>query len=277
MNSEKLIINAALTGTIPTKEMNPYVPLTPAEIAKDAKRVYELGASIIHLHARKADGTPTYEKNIFKDIIKRIRDQCNDVILTVSTSGRKTKDIKQRLEVLELNGYEKPDMGSMTLGSMNFIEGYNLNPPDTIRKFLELMKQAGIKPELEIFDSGMANYASYLYRKGYLKGIQYTNLLLGSLGSIPATPRHLINLVDELHENMLWAATGVGRFAFHMQNLAIAMGGNVRVGIEDTIHMDAEKHELATNEKLVMRVKRVAETMGREIATPGEVRTLLNL
>lgn len=274
MNSKKLIINVALTGIIPTKDQNPFVPLTPQEIARDAKKVSALGTSIIHIHARGKDGAPTYKKKIYKEIIGRVRDECGDIIITVSTSGRRTKNIAQRMEVLELDGDSKPDMASLTLGSMNFKQDFSLNPPETIALLIETMRHAGIKPELEIFDSGMATYASYLFKNTYLEGVHYANLILGSIGTMAATPKNLVHLVDELHEKILWGATGVGQFAFDIQRLSIAMGGHVRVGLEDSIYMDAEKSELATNEKLVMRVRKVAEAIGREIATTKEVREL---
>lgn len=277
MKSEKLIINAALTGIVPTKDQNPYVPLSPAEIAADAEKVCELGASMLHIHARDNDGKPTYRKEIYKEIIERIRDRCSDVIIAVSTSGRRTKELSHRMEVLELRGNVKPDMASLTLGSMNFPQEYSVNSPEAILGLLSKMKEAEIKPELEIFDTGMANYAKFLLRKKHLEGRCYGNLLLGSLGTMPAAPRNFVHLVDELPENLLWAATGVGQFAFDVQCLAIAAGGHVRVGIEDSIYMDKEKTELATNEKLVRRIRGVAESMGREVASPREVRTILNL
>ena len=275
MKHEKLIINAALTGIIPTKEQNPHVPLTPQEIAEDVKKVYDLGASIVHIHARDKDGNPFHKKEIYKEIIGRIREKCEDVIITVSTSGRRTKDLKDRMEVLELDGEFKPDMASLTLGSMNFKEDCTMNPPESIILFLDSMRSSGIKPELEIFDTGMANYAKYLFKRGYLQGTYYCNLLLGSLGTMPATPRNLIHLTDELPEKLIWGATGVGRFAFEIQCLSIAIGGHVRVGIEDSIYMDRDTLELATNEKLVLRIRTVAEAMGREIATPKEARKIL--
>ncbi|MCR4289246.1 MAG: 3-keto-5-aminohexanoate cleavage protein [Candidatus Scalindua sp.] len=277
MLSDKLVINVALTGNVPSKDQTPYVPVTPQEIADDAERVCNLGASILHIHARDKDGNSTYKKEIYKEIIERIRERCGDVIIAVSTSGRRTKDLKHRMEVLELRGHFKPDMASLTLGSMNFLNDYSLNPTEVIIELIETMRNAEIRPELEIFDSGMINYAKFLLKKGRLEGIYYANLILGSLGTMPATPMNLVHLVDELSDNLLWAATGVGQFSLDMQCLSIAIGGNVRVGIEDSIYMDNEKTELATNEKLVLRVRRIAEAMGRVIATPNEVRKILGL
>lgn len=277
MESNKIIINAALTGIIPTKEQNPHVPVTPEEIADDAKRVYDLGTSIVHIHARDKNGKPSHKKEIYKEIIEKIREKCGNMIITVSTSGRRVRNLEERIEVLELDGDSKPDMASLTLGSLNFQEDCSMNPPEAIISLLNTVKAAGIKPELEIFDTGMANYAKYLFKKGYLKGTHYVNLLLGSLGTIAATPKNLLHLIEELPEELVWGATGIGRFAFDVQCISTAIGGHVRIGIEDSIYMDKDKSELATNEKLVLRIKRVAEAMGREIAAPKEVRRILDL
>ncbi len=272
----KLIINVALTGNVPTKELTPHVPISPEEIADDAKKVYDLGASIVHIHARDSNGCPTYKKEIFREIILRIREKCEDVIITVSTSGRKVKDVGKRLEVIELDGDAKPDMASLTLGSMNFINDASVNHPRDIIFMLKQIREAGLKPELEIFDTGMVNYADYLFKKKYLEGVNYANLIFGSLGTMPATPKSLINIVEELGERMIWAASGIGSFAFQIQCLAVAVGGHVRVGVEDSIYMNGSR-ELATNQKLVARVRKVAEALEREIMTVQEVRQNLGI
>ncbi len=274
---DKLIINAALTGIMPSKKDNPFVPITPEEIADDAKRVYDLGASIVHIHARDKNGNPCSKKEIYKEIIERIRDKCSDIIITVSTSRRRTKSLEERIEVLSLEGDVKPEMASLTMGSLNFMHDCSINPPEAIMSLLNAMHASGIKPELEVFDFGMANYAKYLFKKGYLNGNYYCNLILGSLGTIAATPRNLMHLVDELPEELKWGATGVGRYAFDVQCIAIATGGHVRVGLEDSLYLDKNKRELATNEKLVLRVVKIAEAMGRKIATSKEVRELLKI
>jgi uncharacterized protein (DUF849 family) len=274
MNSLKLIINAALTGIVPTKKQTPFVPVTPEEIARDAKRVYDLGASIVHIHARDKNGDPTHKKGIYREIILRIREKCEDIIITVSTSGRKTRKLDERLEVLDLDGDAKPDMASLTLGSLNFINDVSISHPRDILLMLGKIHAAGLKPELEIFDTGMANFAKHLFKTNRIQGPQYANLILGSLGTMPATPRDLFHLVSSLPDGCMWAATGVGSFTFQTQCLSISAGGHVRVGIEDTIFMNG-KRELATNEKLTQRIRRVADAMEREVMTATELRALL--
>jgi 3-keto-5-aminohexanoate cleavage enzyme len=273
----KLIINVALTGIVPTKSENPHLPVTPVEIAEDARRVCRLGASILHVHARDEHGRPTHRKEIFGEIIARIREHCPEVVITATTSGRRVAHPDLRFEVLELQGDRKPDMASLMLGSLNFLQEASINPPEFILRLLGVMNGAGVRPELEILDTGMANYAGYLYRKGFLEGPCFTNLILGSIGTMPATPRDLVHLTESLPPQSIWAATGVGRFALPMQRLGMAMGGHVRVGLEDSVYMNGDKREPATNEKLVSRVVRMAEAMERELATPREVRRALGL
>lgn len=277
MKSNALIINVALTGHVPTKEQTPHVPITPEEIADDAENVYALGASIVHVHARDRSGRPTRDETVYADIIRRIRDRCPDLVVVASTSARDTDDLEGRMRVLSLDGDVKPDMASLTLGSLNFMKGCSVTPPEAIRRLVATMLKNGIMPELEVFDIGMANYAQYLIDHMKLPAPLYANLILGSLGSLPSTPANLVHLVNELPEEIVWGATGIGRFAFTTQRLAMAMGGHVRVGIEDSIYMDGEKTRPATNEQLVERVRRLADAMDREIASPSEVRALLNL
>ena len=274
MSNQKLIINAALTGIVPSKQQTPFVPITPEEIANDAKSVYDLGASMVHIHARDKSGAHTADKEVYREIILRIREKCEDLIITVSTSGRRTKSLRERLQVIELDGDAKPDMASLTLGSLNFMNEASVTPPQDILTMLETIIASGLKPELEVFDTGMANFAAHLFNKKLIQGPQYMNLLLGSLGTMPATPKDLFHLVGSVPEECIWAATGVGKFAFPTQCLSIAAGGHVRVGIEDGIFMNRQK-ELATNPKLIERVRRVAEAMGRPIMTARELRTVL--
>jgi 3-keto-5-aminohexanoate cleavage enzyme len=274
MDDCKLIINAALTGIIPTRDQTPHVPITPAEIAREAKQVYDLGAGMVHIHARDKEGNPTSDKEVYREIILRIREKCEDMVIIVSTSGRRAKSLHERLAVIELDGDAKPDMASLTLGSLNFRNDVSITHPRDLLFMLQKITEAGLKPELEIFDAGMANYAMYLFDQKYLRGRHYANLILGSLGTMPANPKSLFHLVDGLPETCLWAATGIGRTAFQVQCLAIAAGGHVRVGIEDGIYLNRNK-ELATNAALVRRVQQVAEAMGREIMTAAECRALL--
>jgi len=268
-----LIITLAPTGMIPTRADTPNVPLTPEEIARDAYRAYQLGASVVHVHARDQQGLPTYKKKIFQDIFVRIREQCPEMIICATTSGRVHPQVEHRAEVLETG----PEMASLTMGSLNFPCYSSVNPLETIKSLAQFMKEKGIRPELEIFEPGFINTALYLYRKGYLTAPMHFNMLLGSLGSIPGDLRDLVYLVESLPPNSTWSATGIGRFQTQINVGAILMGGHVRVGIEDSIYYNYHKKELATNENLVRRIVRMAEEIGREIATPKEARAILGM
>jgi 3-keto-5-aminohexanoate cleavage enzyme len=277
MQRDKLIINAAVTGMIPTKEDNPHVPVTPDEIAEDCRLCYQAGASIFHLHARDENGKPTYRSDLFREIITKVRSVCQDAIICVSTSGRVYKSLEQRAEVLDLDGNAKPDMASLTLGSLNFPQHASVNEPQTIQALAQKMNEKGIVPELEIFDMGMLDYAKYLIGRKILREPFYFNLLLGSLGTLAATPFNLSALVTHLPPNSTWAAAGIGKFQFYVNSLAIVMGGHVRVGLEDNIFMDDKKTKPATNLMLVERLVKLAGIVEREICNPHEARSMIGI
>ncbi len=274
---EKLIINAAITGMVPTREDNPHVPITPDEIAEDCFRCCQIGASIVHLHARDESGAPTYRSDVYREIIGKVRQACPDVIICASTSGRVFGRLEQRSAVLELEGDLKPEMASLTLGSMNFPKQASVNDPAMIRALADIMRERGIVPELEIFDLGMIDYARYLIDRKVLREPFYFNQLLGSLGTLSATPFHLATLVQSLPAASTWAAAGIGRFQFFVNAMAITMGGHVRVGLEDHLYMDPRKEHLATNPALLERLVRLAHAAERDIATPPEARTMIGI
>lgn len=270
---EKLIIKLAPTGMIPTKDQTMHVPITPEEIAVDTYKAYRLGASVVHVHARDEQGRPTHKKERFKEIFKLINEKCPDIIICATTSGRVTLQVEHRSEVLAL----KPEMASLTVGSMNFPNYPSVNSFQTLRNLAKVMRENDILPELEIFESGFINTANYLAKKGDLKQPMHFNLLLGSLGSIPADMKDLVYLVGSLPPVSTWSATGIGRFQTKINVAAMLMGGHVRVGIEDSIYYNYPKKELSTNEVLVKRIVRLAKDLGREIATPDEAREILGI
>ena len=272
-----LIINVCLTGMVPMKSDNPHVPITSEEIIEDAAKVIEAGATMLHVHAREKDGTPTWKPEIFAHIIEGIRDIDKEVIITATTSGRVFTDFEHRSAVLELDGKAKPDMASLTLGSLNFPTSASVNAPEIVQKLAKRMQEQGIQPELEVFELGMLNYAFHLQRKGFFDTSCYVNFLLGSLGTTPARVFDLCNLVRELPQKWVWGGTGIGRYQLPINMAAMIMGGNVRVGLEDNLFFDNEKTKPATNPGLVQRLVRIAHEMGRTIAKPREVRKRLNL
>ncbi|MEZ5564492.1 MAG: GNAT family N-acetyltransferase [Gammaproteobacteria bacterium] len=273
-----LIINVCPTGMIPTRLSTPHVPLTVDEIIRDAIAVADAGAQMVHLHARdETTGQPTSETRYFERILTGIRRERPELICCVTTSGRNWPEFERRSEVLLLKGDAQPDMASLTLGSLNFLTGPSSNAIHTIERLAMCMRENDIKPELEIFDSGMINLAKYLERHGILSGTKYFNLLLGNLNTAAATIGDLSHLVAALPENSVWSAAGLGSFQLPMNVAAILAGGNVRVGLEDNIHYDAGRTRLATNVELVQRLARIAQEFERPLATCAQVREMLGL
>jgi 3-keto-5-aminohexanoate cleavage enzyme len=274
----ELIVNFCPTGMIPTKAMTPHVPVSPAEVIDEACSALERGVAIVHLHARDDQGKPTYRGEIYETMILGIRRHFPDAITCVSCSGRNFPEFEHRSEVLELTGAARPDLASLTLTTLDFPTGTSQNDPEMVIALGEKMVARGIKPELECFDFGMINAGNMLIGKGLLgEPPYYFNLLLGSRYSVPATARHLSNMIQDLPPKSLWSAAGVGLFQLPMNTLAIAMGGHCRTGLEDNIYHGFDRTRLATNQGLVDRIALLAETFGRELASPARARTLLGL
>lgn len=274
---DKVIINAAITGMVPMKKDNPDVPVSNDEIVADARRCWEAGASIIHVHAREADGTPTHRGEVYGDIFRRVREACPGLLISGSTSGRRVSELEKRAEVLEPSPGLHPDLASLTLGSLNFRTGASVNAPEIIQGLACAMRERGIVPELEMFDFGMLDYAHYLIREGILAKPFYGNILLGSLGTLSASSYNLAAMVRNLPEGMTWSATGIGRYQFQINALALSMGGHVRVGLEDNLWYDDARTLPASNPGLIERIVRLAHAMGREIASPDETRAMIGM
>lgn len=275
---EPLIINFTPTGMLMMKEDTPYVPLNVKEIVEEVRAAYNLGITSVHLHARdEITGKPCYEKEVFEEIILGIRDYAPDLVIAVTTSGRLYNTYEKRSDVLNLEGKAKPDMGSLTLSSLNFNKTASVNAPDMIVSLLKRMNEAGIKPELEVFDCGMVNYAKYLIRKELLKPPYYFNIILGNIACAQATLLHSGVIINDLPENSVCSIGAIGNYQLNINALAIAMGFGVRVGLEDNIWFDDERTRLATNMDLLKRIHLLANSLNREICTPGELRKKLDL
>ncbi|MDD5260511.1 MAG: 3-keto-5-aminohexanoate cleavage protein [Methylacidiphilales bacterium] len=272
-----LILNLAPTGMIPTKEMNAHVPISMPEIVEDVKQCVALGANILHLHARDEYGQPTYKKEIYARLIGSIREVFPDIVICVSLSGRNFGAFEERSDPLGLTGDLKPDMGSLTLASMNFSRETSVNSPEMIRRLAERMAEAGIKPELEVFDTGMLNYARYLVDKGLIRPPLYFNFILGNIATAQATPAHLSLLMNELPPGSLWTGGGLGAAQLTMNAMGILYGNGVRLGLEDSLWLDVERRHPAANTDLVKRASSMAALFGKRIASQAEVRTALGL
>lgn len=276
--TNKVIINCALTGMIPTKELNQSVPLTPQEIAEDVDMAVKLGASIVHVHARDKSGRPTWKKDIYAEIIKRIREKQPNVIITVSTSGRNWSEFEKRAEVLELDDDVKPDMATLTMGSMNFINTASMNSPEMIEKLATTMLKNGIKPEFEIFEPGMIHKANFMLERKMIKDENpYFNIFLGNLGTVPLEVTNISALLNLLPKNANWAFAGLGRFQLRANVMGLTLGGGVRLGLEDNIYLNQEKDQLASNQSQLERINKIIDLMDLEISTIEETRERLGL
>lgn len=278
MLKNKFVVNFTPTGMIPTKALTPFVPISVDDVVDDVLAAAKLGASMVHLHARdEITGEPTYKKEIYGKIIKGIREKDNNLVIGVSTSGRKFNSFEKRSECLELEGDLKPDLASLTLSSVNFNSQASINSPNMIKHLAQKMLERHIKPELEAFDLGMINYAKYLIRKKLIEPPYYFNLILGNIACAQADMLHLGLMIKELPQDSYWSVGGIGDWQLKMNILSVMSGGGIRVGIEDNIWFDADRKKLATNVALVERIVGIGRTMGYRPYRSQEVRELLNL
>ncbi|MCB2294386.1 3-keto-5-aminohexanoate cleavage protein [Clostridium algoriphilum] len=270
---QKLIITAAICGAEVTKEHNPNVPYTIEEIAIESEKAYKAGASIIHLHVRKDNGTPTQDRERFKSCIEAIKDRCPDVIIQPSTGGAVGMSNVERLQPLDL----RPEMATLDAGTCNFGgDEIFINTENAIKEFTQKMIELCVKPEIEVFDKGMIDMAIRLQKKDFIKTPMHFNFVMGVNGGITATPRDLVFMEESIPKGSTFTVSGIGRSEFQMAAMTIIMGGHVRVGFEDNVYI--KKGILAkSNSELVEKVVRLATELDREIATPHEAREILGL
>lgn len=268
---QKLVITVALTGSVPTRQMNPHLPVTPEEIAADVKRCRDAGACLFHVHARDAAERPTLDIACFKANARAIKAAAPDVIVQLSTGGRAGKDWEARARPVRL----LPEMGSFTTGSNNLPGMVYENSPPFLEFLAKVYQETGVKPEIEVFETGMIANALFLQKKGYLQAPLHFNFVLGAPGAMPGTVKNLQFLADSIPAGSTWCVTGIGRAEIPLAAAAIAMDGHVRVGLEDNLVLPDGAP--ASNVLLVEKVVRLAREIGREIATPEEARQMLFL
>lgn len=270
--SDPLIITAALVGAELTRQNTPFLPLTPDEIAREACAAHEAGAAMVHLHARARDGSPTQDADAYRDIIEAVRALVPEIIIQVSTGGAVGMTAEERLQPLAL----QPEMASLTTGTVNFGEEVFYNDMPMVREFAKAMQARGIRPELEIFDSGMIASAMRLLKEGLISEPLHFNLVLGVPGGAAGTLKNLMHMVECLPADSTWTASGIGAAQLPLTTTAILLGGNVRVGLEDNIYYSRGVLSEG-NAPLVARAARLAKELGRPLATPEEARKLLHL
>jgi 3-keto-5-aminohexanoate cleavage enzyme len=269
----KLIITCAISGAEVSKEQNPCVPYTVAEMVAEAKKAVQAGASIIHLHVRTDDGQPTQDKARYKEVIDAIKDQVGDVIIQPSTGGAVGMSKEERIDVVSL----KPEMSTLDCGSVNFGgDEVFINSENDIIYFANEIYKYGVYPELECFGKMHIDQVLRLHKKGIIKDPMHFSFVLGVPGGMTATERDFLFLKDSIPENATFSVAGIGRHEFPMAELAIKHGGHVRVGLEDNLYL--EKGLLAkSNADLVRKVVAIAKKYNRPIASVEETRQLLQL
>ncbi len=279
--AKKTIITAAVTGAWPKKENNPNVPMTPQEIADDVYACWKAGAAIAHLHMRDENGDGTMDTAKFEETVNLIHTKYPDcdIILNLTTSGDIHADDEIRVaHVKKL----KPEMASYDCGSMNWLNsGLFINSPKFLTDCGLLFQETNTKPEIEAFDPGMIGNAAYYIKKGVLKTPVHFQFCMGCANGIPGTMKNLIFMKETADElvgkgNYTWSCFGVGHSAMEMLYGAVALGGGIRVGMEDNV-MYAKGQLAESNVQFVERAARVIREYGNEVATPAEAREMLGL
>jgi 3-keto-5-aminohexanoate cleavage enzyme len=267
---DPLIVTVAPVGAELTPEQTPHLAVKPSQLGDVAAKCQQAGASIIHVHCRNDDGSNTHDVARFKEAYDEIRAR-SDLIVQFSTGGAIGMTPEERAGVLDLH----PEMATLTCGSVNFGDDIFENSFPIMRAILKKMNELGVRPELEIFDKGHLSNARKLEREHLLKFPQHVDFVLGVPGGLDASVSNLCDLVDSLPPGCSWSVAGIGRAQLPMAMAAIAMGGHVRVGLEDNIYYS--KGKLATNDELVARVARIAAELGRTVASPAKAREILGL
>lgn len=272
--SEPVIITVAITGALPRKKDTPAVPVTTAEQIESTHEAFEAGASLVHIHVRSEDESPSSDPTLFAKVQEGIRKHCPGMIIQFSTGGR-GRDQAARGSMLHL----RPDMASLATGSVNFPTNIYENPPDFVEGLARSMVEYDIKPEIEVFDLAMLYNAANLAKKGLIKGPLHVQFVLGIANALPARRSVFDFLRSELTAllpDATWVAAGTGRFQWEVNQWCLATGGHVRTGLEDNIKFDPSRLAIS-NAELVQKVADAAESFGRRVATPAEARQLLGL
>ena len=273
--STPCIITVAITGSVPTKKDSPAVPITVAEQIESTHAAHEAGAALVHVHVRNDDGTTTSDPEKFARFLAGIRKHCPDMIVQFSTGGRSGVGSKERGGMLHL----KPEMASLTTGSVNFQKIVYENHPTLIHELATSMLANDIKAEVEIFDLAMLYNAAKLVADGLLRAPVHVQFVLGIPGALPAD-RQVLEFELEQLERVLpgatWTAAGIGRHQLIVNEWTLELGGHCRTGLEDNVRFDKERLA-ASNAELVERVAKLAGKFGRPVATPAEARQILGL
>ena len=273
---KKLIISVATTGGHHGKEANPNLPEQPVEVAQDLAACEEAGASIVHLHARDEDGEKTKSVARYQELLDTIDEYCDDIIVNFTTGGGGIYSREERIAPI-LETEPRPEVATVDLGPVNFGQTRTaVNTREQNEEYAERMREAGVKPELELFNPGHIPEAEHLIDEGLLDDPYWATVIFGMQNGMPASPGNLVTFVENLPDPVEWQCLAVGKHQLPMTTMAMAMGGHVRVGMEDNVYY--RKGELAeSNAQLVRRAARIADELNRPVATPADARDLLGL
>ncbi len=273
--STPMVITAAMVGAETTREQTPHLPITAEEIAEDAVKCREAGAAMVHLHVRTPDGKPSQDTELFRAAIRAIRKR-TDILIQVSTGGAVGMSVDERCGGLRLTGEDRPDMATLTTGTVNFGDEVFWNPRPLVRDIARRIRGLGLRPEIECFDVGMVDEARALAKEGLVDLPAHFDFVLGVPGALTAREDALDFMIASLPEGSTWTVAAVGRHQLPYVELAAQRGGNARVGLEDNIYVS--KGVLAKgNWELVAEAAKRAKAKGRTLATPQEARKLLRL
>lgn len=267
---DPLIITVAPVGGEVMPDQTPYLPVTPPQLGATARAIRAAGASIVHVHCRNDDGSNTHDVERFRQAYEAIRG-ASDLIVQFSTGGAIGMTPAERAAPLAL----RPEMATLTCGSVNFGDDIFENSFPIMRGIAAKIAEHGVTPELEIFDLGHLSNAKRLAAEGAIRLPAHVDFVLGVPGALEASVEHLVDCVRALPPGCTWTVAGIGRMQLTLAAVAVAMGGHVRVGLEDNLYYS--KGRLATNEELVARIVRIAEELGRPVATPDEARRILGI
>ncbi len=280
---DPVVITCSISGSLANREQCPAIPYTPEEYAAEARRIVDEGGAMIHIHARRPDGTPSYEVEDFRAITEAILEAVDDVIVNFST-GAMGVPVEKRIAYLrEL----RPDVAALNMGSMNYakysrrrkefvFKAVFANPFDEIIEFLTVMNELGIKPEHECFDLGHVGSLEPLVDMGVLKPPLHVSAVMGVVGGVPPTARNLAAMADNVPAGSHWGVIGISREQWMLVNAALTLGGSVRVGLEDNFYLP-DGTMARSNGDLIARARRMAEDTGRRVATLAETRAMLGL
>jgi len=274
MSALPCVISVAITGSLPTKEQNPAVPIAPDEQIESTHQAFEAGAALVHIHVRDDSGRPSSDVERFAAVQAGVKKHCPGMIVQFSTGGR-GRGLAERGSMLHL----RPDMASLATGSVNFPTSIYENPPDFVEALAREIARHDAKPEVEIFDVAMLYTAVEMVKTGLLAAPPHVQFVLGLKNALPARRELLEFLVRELHELLpgaTWTAAGMARHQLTVNHWALELGGHCRTGLEDNIRFD-QTRLAASNAELVARVAGLCAEHGRTVATPAEARRLLGL